>query len=395
MKQRIAKNGGLLHNLTALLVAVAFGVAGYAIYTTSFAATANFYFTNPTNNVIPTTSYIPVSLYINSTNAWVVAHATITPTNLNVSAVVPAAGVGMTKTMNGTAAVYYFGQTSSTPKSGAVLAAIFYVEGRAAGTAGIKITDQQFSTKLATYTGSVQNASFTVVGAPASGGSSGGGGGSTGGSTGGSGSGSGSSGSGSGSSGSGSSSGSKGSTSSTKKNTGASTTTTSSSDTTGTDNSGTADDSSSVLPDASDDGGASGTTPASDTATTTAHKRSGGAIVGLLALLAVAGFGFWLLWARRRIPHTAGDSHAQADEFWAAVQPDQPAQTVAPAPTPVVHPANNQIDQQINQAFYPKVGPNASPATHKPKKDDLPDMFEIARDHPESYGSAANVKNKK
>ena len=84
-----------------------------------------------------------------------------------------------------------------------------------------------------------------------------------------------------------------------------------------------------------------------------------------------------------------------------SVQPPAgPPSSTAPQGTPPPRPyeppaANDAISRKINEAFYPSQTMAASAvAAKKAKKhaeDDVPDMFEIANQHPSSYGNAQNV----
>ena len=130
-------------------------------------------------------------------------------------------------------------------------------------------------------------------------------------------------------------------------------------------------------------------------------------IVGFLVLLAAAIF--W--YTRRRLEPSydadlfaAGQSGVSSDvPAMPMVSPvsDQPpagfavsAPAVTVPPSPYAPPVtDNAITKKINEAFYPNVKQpvSSAAAVAKDKAAEVPDMFEIAQQHPESFGNAQNV----
>ncbi len=135
---------------------------------------------------------------------------------------------------------------------------------------------------------------------------------------------------------------------------------------------------------------------------------------GSLLLLLLLGGGFFLIMSRRSSSSYDADSYALSDYNYApAVQPlvsptayvpavtVAPTTTVAPAaltssppPPPAFSPpaSNSAITQKINEAFYPNQPTRPQPLPATPAADEIPDMYEIANQHPESFGNARYVQ---
>ena len=132
------------------------------------------------------------------------------------------------------------------------------------------------------------------------------------------------------------------------------------------------------------------------------------AIVGFLVLVAAAIF--W--YTRRRLEPSydadlfaAGQSGVSSDVPampMASPVGNQPpagfavntAAVTVPPPSPYAPPVtDNAITKKINEAFYPNVKQpvSSAAAVATDKAAEVPDMFEIAQQHPESFGNAQNV----
>jgi len=121
---------------------------------------------------------------------------------------------------------------------------------------------------------------------------------------------------------------------------------------------------------------------------TTKKTSAVGAIVGslLLFLLVAGGVVFFLI--RRRNAADGTDNYYSFPEDTVSLPPLPPVDPAAPPaiPLPAPPPANNELERRINDAFYPAQA-QASAADTKPKADDLPDMFELANQRPETFGN--------
>jgi LPXTG-motif cell wall-anchored protein len=119
-------------------------------------------------------------------------------------------------------------------------------------------------------------------------------------------------------------------------------------------------------------------------------------LFGLFGLAILAGGGFLLFNRRQKdVPVTVIDPDTVNANAGAPIVPvSLPAPVITPTsnlfseliPVPVEKANNNQeFNRSINSAFYPSM-PIAGSA-ELPKADDIPDMYTVANEHPESYGN--------
>lgn len=135
----------------------------------------------------------------------------------------------------------------------------------------------------------------------------------------------------------------------------------------------------------------SSTTPVTKKAKTSLVKTVIIGFFGSILLLALLGGAFILYFRRRTQPSYDTDMYAALPTTQPPAGPTADASAVPP-PLPYAPPvANDAVAQSINQAFYPNQPPAAASTPPQAKLPEEPDMFEIAKQHPESFGNAHYV----